>query len=357
VTLVTILAAIVALCVVIIIHEFGHYIAAVATGMKVDRFSVFGIGPPILRLGTWRGTEFVISAIPFGAYVLIRGMEADDGTTPPEDRATSLNFRDKPLWSRMVVIAGGPIANYIGAFLLCLGLFAIAGMPGPTEQAYAIEITQVNDDSSAEAAGIEPGDRLLAIGGTEIDPKRGSEGVIAATQAHRGTDVVIAVDRDGERLELPASLPDKAEGVLGIGMDVLAPRQPVPFSQAAHAAVLFPVVNSREQLVGIWELVTAKREGTVSGPVDIVGHIKKAADRGWPPFIEMTALISTLLGLFNLLPLPALDGGRLAFLFYEGIARRRASPRVEELVHGYGMVALLGLLLIVTIGDVRRLIS
>jgi len=115
-------------------------------------------------------------------------------------------------------------------------------------------------------------------------------------------------------------------------------------------------VVSKLQLVGLWDLVTAKTTGPVSGPVAIVGHIKEAADRGLPKFIEITAIISTLLGLFNLLPLPALDGGRLAFLVYEGVARRRASPRIEEMVHGYGMVALLGLILFVTIGDVRRLI-
>jgi regulator of sigma E protease len=356
VTLVTILAAIVALCVVIIIHEFGHYIAAVWTGMKVDRFSVFGIGPPILKLGTWRDTEFVVSAIPFGAYVLIRGMEADDGTSTAEDRASSQNFRDKPLLSRIIVIAGGPIANYVGAIALFFGLFALAGMPGPAEQATAIEVLDVTKDSAAATAGVQEGDRLLAIGDTAIDPTRGSEGVVLASQAHRGTDAVILVERDGQRLELPATLPDKDEGVLGIRMEVLAPRQAVPVGEAARAAVLGPFLVSKAQLVGLWELITAKTEGTVSGPVEIVRHIKEAADRGLPKFIEMAAIISTLLGLFNLLPLPALDGGRLAFLVYEGVTRRRASPRIEEMVHGYGMVALLGLILFVTIGDVRRLL-
>jgi regulator of sigma E protease len=356
VTIVTILAAIVALCVVIIIHEFGHYIAAVWTGMKVDRFSVFGIGPPILRFGTWRGTEFVISAIPFGAYVLIRGMEADDGSSPPEDRATSANFRDKPLLSRIAVIAGGPIANYIGAMALFFGLYAIAGMPGPVETAYAVEITAVGEDTAAAAAGVQEGDHLLAIGDVAIDPRQGKDGIVAASQTYRGKDVVLTVERGGERLELPATLPDKDEGVLGISMDFLAPREPVGMGEAARAAVLGPIVVSKMQLAGLWDLVTAKSKGDVSGPVAIVGHIKDAAERGMPKFIEMTAIISTLLGLFNLLPLPALDGGRLAFLAYEGVARRRASPRIEDMVHGYGMVALLGLILFVTIGDVRRLI-
>jgi len=348
----TAVAAIVALCVVIIIHEFGHYIAAVATGMKVDRFSIFGIGPPIVKLGTWRGTEFVFSAIPFGAYVQIRGMEADDGTSPPGDRGSSSNFRDKPLLSRILVIAGGPIANYVAATLLFLGVFAGAGLTAPAE---AIEIAAVTSGSAAEAAGVQPGDHLVGIGEVVIDPTREGEDIGLASQAQRGTDTVIAVERNGERLALPASLPAEGDMILGVTMLPVKPRHAVPFSVAAREAVAEPYRITRDQLVGLYRLVTGKLKAKVSGPVGIVESIARAADRGAIEFVLMAAFISTLLGMFNLLPLPALDGGRLAFLSFEAIARRRANPRVEELVHGYGMVALLALIALVTVGDVRRL--
>lgn len=352
-TWVTAVAAIVALCVVIIIHEFGHYIAAVWTGMKVDRFSVFGIGPPIVRFGTWRGTEFVLSAIPFGAYVQIRGMEADDGSSPAVDRESSVNFRDKPLLSRMLVLAGGPIANYVGAMLLFFGVFAIAGLSGPAE---AIEVTSVTAGSAAEAAGVQAGDRLVAVADTEIDPTREGEDIALASQANKGNDVVLGVVRDGARLELPASLPADGDMILGVHMMAIKPRQPVPIGVAAREAVFQPYAITRDQLVGLYRLIAGQIKANVSGPVGIVQTIARAADRGFVEFVLMAAFISTLLGMFNLLPLPALDGGRLAFRLYEGIASRRANARVEDMVHGYGMVALLGLILLVTVGDVRRLI-
>lgn len=354
----TALVAIVALCVVIILHELGHYIAAVATGMKVDRFSVFGIGPPILKLGHWRGTEFVISAIPFGAYVQIRGMEAE----APEDPATpdareagdgSVNFRDKPLGSRIIVIAGGPIANYLTAMAMLLFVYLKAGMPGP---AVAIEITGVRADSAAATAGVLPGDRLVAVGDTAIDPAQKGRDISGATKRYLGGEVELVVARGDSTERLLATLPAEGAAPLGVDLQVVAPRTPVAFGDAASHAVTDPLRDTATQLEGLYLLITGQLEASVQGPVGMVQTIAKAADAGIVPFFVMAAFISTLLGMFNLLPLPALDGGRLMFLFYEGIRRRRASPRVEEMVHGYGMLVLLGLIALVTVGDVRRLL-
>lgn len=355
----TAVVAIVALCIVIILHEFGHYIAAVWTGMKVDRFSVFGIGPPILRFGTWRGTEFVISAIPFGAYVQIRGMEPGDpeeGEVPSAAAAAaeaSPNFRDKPLASRMLVIAGGPVANYLAAMAMLLFVYVGAGMPGPV---VAIEVAGVHGESAAQAAGILPGDRLLAVGDTTIDPSQRGRDVAAATRRYLGSEVDIVVQRGDTTAQLKASLPAESAAPLGVDLQAVAPREPVGFGTAASHAVSDPLRDTAAQLEGLYLLITGKLEASVQGPVGMVQTIAKAADAGIVPFVLMAAFISTLLGMFNLLPLPALDGGRLAFLAYEGISRRRASPRIEEMVHGYGMLALLALIALVTVGDVRRLL-
>lgn len=354
----TAVVAIVALCLVIMLHEGGHYIAAVATGMKVDRFSVFGIGPPIVRFGKWRGTEFVISAIPFGAYVQIRGMEPGDPDEPPMERtpeniAASPNFRDKPLFSRVLVILGGPVANYISAIVILLFVYASAGMPGPV---VAIEVAGVHGDSAAQAAGIEPGDQLVAVGDTTIDPTQRGRDVAAATRRYLGGEVELVVQRGAEAKHLVANLPAESSAPLGVDLRAVAPRESVAFGTAASHALTDPFRDTATQLQGLWLLVTGQLEASVQGPVGMVQTIAKAADAGIVPFLLMTAFISTLLGMFNLLPLPALDGGRLAFLFVEGIRRRRASARVEEMVHGYGMLALLGLIALVTIGDVRRLL-
>jgi regulator of sigma E protease len=346
------LVAIAALCVVIIVHEGGHYVAAISSGMKVDRFSVFGIGPPILRFGSWRGTEFVISAIPFGAYVQIRGMEADDGSVPePSDRGS--NFRDKPLRSRMFVIAGGPIANYLAAIVLSFAVFAGAGVPAGTE---AIEIAKVTPDSAAEHAGLAAGDRIVSIGDTTIDPTQDARDLPVATQRQRGQLIDVVVERDGQVVTVRADLPAEGPAPLGIKPRLITTFAPVSLGVAASTAVAAPFRISAQQLGGLWLLVTGQLQGSVQGPVAIVESIASEAELGLVPFVLQAAFISALLGLFNLLPLPALDGGRLAFLAYEGIARRRASARIEDAVHGYGMLALLLLIALVTVGDVRRLL-
>lgn len=342
--------AIVALCLVIILHELGHYLAAVTSGMKVDRFSVFGIGPAILRLGTWRGTEFVIGAIPFGAYVQIRGMEAAD-ETPGDVSTSTVNFRDKPIHQRAAVLAGGPVANYLTAILLFFAVFAIFG---PKQPPQAIYIDGFRPDSPAQAAGLAPGDEFVAVGSTTIDATLGGRDLLESSEPYRGKTMPVTVRRGESLVEATVDVPQ--EGLaLGVTTSVRAPRERVGFAVAAREAVVAPFTTTATQLKGLWMLVTRQMQGRISGPVDIVNQIAKSAQRGVADFIEMTALISTLLGMFNLLPLPALDGGRLCFLGYEALTRRRASPRIEEMVHGYGMLALLALLLIVTIDDVRRL--
>ncbi len=374
-TLVFWVVAIVALGLVIILHELGHYLVAVWTGMKVDRFSVFGIGPVVAKLGTWRGTEFVISAIPFGAYVLIRGMEPEpdpeqeagvvDGDAIDEDawakarasgqaeaaREDSENFRDKPAWARAAVLAGGPVANYLTAMVLFFVVYAVAGIPG---KATSIEVTKLAEGKPAEAAGMMVGDELVKIGEAEIDPSQGTQGVVDATEPYMGGSVEVTVLREGEPVVLSVE-PAATKPALGAELRANAENISVSTGQAASMAVEQPFAYTRMQLVGLYQLIAGKAEAEMQGPVRIVKHIATSVQNGFIPFLKMAAIISTLLGLFNLLPLPALDGGRLSFVIYEALARRRASARIEEMVHGYGMLVLLVLLLLVTVGDIRSL--
>ncbi|MEM6990232.1 MAG: site-2 protease family protein [Myxococcota bacterium] len=356
----SVVVAIIALCVVIILHEFGHYIAAVKTGMKVDRFSVFGIGPPILKLGTWRDTEFVISAIPFGAYVLIRGMEPEDNDEAAARKAAggpaadSVNFRDKPLWARAVVLLGGPAANYLSAMVILFGVFTVAGVRGPHEH---LIVSGFGKTSSAQQAGMLLDDELIAIDGQAIEPAKGVPGVNALTGPSRGKTVEVTVRRQGALETLQVEIPE-AGAALGIGFQT-APRYAVAVGEAVTKAVSEPIVVTGQQLSALGGALAGLFRGggapELGGPVAIVDHIADRARTGLIPFLTTTAFISTLLGMFNLLPMPALDGGRLAFLGYEAVARRRASARIEEYVHGYGMFALLALIAVVTVGDFRRI--
>jgi len=350
VSAVDILVAIVALGLVIALHELGHYAAAVACGMKVDRFSVFGIGPPIAKLGTWRGTEFVVSAIPFGAYVMIRGMEAADEDNAPAELG-SFNFRDKPLYQRALVIVGGPLMNYLVAILLYVALFAGFGVDGPPR---AIEIAAFVDDSPAQRAGLELGDELVQLGEMVLEPAsaNATTTISSASEPYRGEPMGVVVRRGGELVNAVVEVPQ--EGLaLGIKHRLRRSRERVPFVTALEAAFVKPFSDSAEQLYGWGQLITGRLTTTVQGPVRIVTTMAESASGGLADFVAMTALISTLLGMINLVPLPALDGGRLAFLGYEALARRRADSYIEELIHGYGMMALLLLLACATVGDIR----
>jgi len=365
----TIVTAIVALCVVIILHELGHYLAAVWTGMKVDRFSVFGIGPTVLKLGTWRGTEFVISAIPFGAFVLVRGMEPEPGDYDEPGAvdmdeidddalakaraaapADSDNYRDKPVWARAFMVVGGPAANYLTAMVLFFICYMAAGVPGPANR---IEISSLKGGERAEAAELMVGDRVMTVDGAQVDPLAGPQPIIDVLVAHPEQPVELTIVREGETVS--KTVTPNEDGKIGAVLGPKADRHPIEVTEAIPLAVVKPFSFSKRQLQELWKLITFQRSGRVGGPVQIVAVIVGAIEGGLIPFIWTVAIISTLLGLFNLIPLPALDGGRLTFLLYEAVARRKSNPRIEEMVHGYGILVLLSLMAVVTVMDILKL--
>jgi regulator of sigma E protease len=348
----------------IIVHEFGHYLFAAATGMRVDRFSVLGIGTPIVRLFTYRGTEFVISAIPFGAYVHIVGMEApDDEELAEEKRAraaclaagqedeTKYLFRNRPIWARILTILGGPLANYIAAMAILFGLYTVSG----DQAVRSIEVGGLLSDT-AKASGLEVGDELVKIGDASVQGNGPDRKIRAAAGSHAGTSVDITVQRGDRELVVPVPISD--DGRIGINL-ARGRVESVPMltSVAVKRAVIEPFRVTEQQLRGLWGLISGQSKAEVGGPVAIVDQIRKSAETSAYQYFWMGAVISTMLGMINLLPLPALDGGRLMFLFFEVIARKPANRRVEEMVHGIGMLALLGLILIVTIRDIGKLVS
>lgn len=345
--------AILALSVLIIIHEFGHFACAKIGGMHVDRFSVIGIGPVILKLFTWKGTEFVISAIPFGAYVHIVGMEPEEyaldeeGNLPPPP-AGYRNFRDSPLWARLLTISGGPIANYIAAMLMIIAVTSVVGL----KESFGVEVSGMTCDSPAAVAGIEPGDEILSIEGTPVSGPSHRQSVVDLTTPHLGTTVDVEVSRDEQVLHYDVALNDIAPA-MNVSLADKYEYVPISPGQAIVYGIEWPFVQTGVQLRGLWSLVTGRTEAKVGGPVAIAKAIKGSADRGVVDFIVISALISTVLGMFNLLPLPALDGGRLIFLLYELVSRRTPNKVIEERIHMIGMILLLALIAWATVNDVR----
>jgi regulator of sigma E protease len=321
--------------------------------MHVDRFSVIGIGPVILKLFTWKGTEFVISAIPFGAYVHIVGMEPEEyaldeeGNLPPPPLGYR-NFRDSPLWARLLAIAGGPIANYLAAMILVIAVFASVGL----KEAVGVQVSDFRVGSPAAASGLEVGDEILAVDGVNVQGPDARAKVIDLTVERLGKTVDITVERAGEQLVYPVALNAEAPA-MQTDLAEIGTYVPMNPGKAVVLGAKWPFTQTARQLKGLWSLITGKAEAKVGGPVAIAKAIKVSADRGAVDLIMFSALISTVLGMFNLLPLPALDGGRLIFLFYELIARRPPNKLLEERIHMGGMIALLGLIAWATVNDVR----
>lgn len=340
---VVVLLVIVAFGALVVIHELGHFAIARLAGMRVERFSI-GFGPVVLRLQ--RGdTEWAISALPFGGYVKIAGLSPGDDVDPQDRRA----FSNQPAWRRFLVIAGGPAMNYLFAVALAAAMLASLGFREPDPAAM---VGQVLPAGPAERAGLRPGDRVVAIDG---QPVATWDELVAGIVARPGRAARLTVARETGPVELVAT-PEAAggRGRLGIGQG----SRVVRVGAAGALAAAIRVTNDRagEILAGLGQMVTGRQRAELRGPLGIAQEMARSARAGAAPFITIVWFISIALALFNLLPLPALDGGRLVFLVYEIVTRRRVNQRVENIVHLAGFIALFGLLLAVTLfGDLARL--
>ncbi len=342
-----VVAAVLAVSLLIVLHELGHMAVARALGMRVERFSV-GFGPVIWAF-TRGEVEYVFSALPLGGYVRISGMAPGDDVAPGDATA----YCNQAAWRRVLVLAAGPGANYLIAVVLAAGLLGTTGLPTPDGS------TRVGDlvaGMPAERAGLRPGDRILQVAGAPVE--RWSE-LVAALQRQPGKAIELVVER-GEgaaaaRLTLPITPEDKG-GVGRVGVTPYAPRirlGPADAVVQGFARTNAAATQTLSMLVG---MVTREQKAELSGPVGIAKELVRGARVGADRFLTIVWNISVALALFNLLPLPALDGGRLVFLAYELVTRRRVNEKVESYVHAAGFILLIGLLIGVTLfGDLNLL--
>jgi regulator of sigma E protease len=339
-----ILVVIVVFGLLIVVHELGHFAIARAFGMRVERFSV-GFGPVILRR-TRGATEWAISAIPFGGYVRIAGMAPGDDVAPGDRGA----YANQAAWRRFLVILAGPAMNAVTAVALAAALLATVGFLQPDPRAAVGEVVA---GGAAERAGLRAGDRVVAVDGRPIEtwPE-----LVAAVVASPGRPLALEVERpDAGRLRLAAT-PDDAggRGRLGVGPALRAVR--APGAGALPEAVRLTAARAADTVAGLGQAFRREQRAELRGPLGIVQEMVRSARAGPGPFLQIVWFISIVLAVFNLLPVPALDGGRLVFLAYEIVARRRVNQRVESIVHLAGFVALFGLILAVTVfGDLARL--
>jgi regulator of sigma E protease len=341
-----ILVAILGLSVLVIVHEAGHYFAARAFGMRVTRFSI-GLGPALVTYRPRNSpTTFQLCAIPFAAYVMIAGMNPADEVDPNDPTM----YTNKGVFARIVTIFAGPFANYVAASALIFGLGLTYGWP----EAKATEpmiVESVGADSPASKAGLLAGDVVVEANGRAI---HNVQQLIEVTSPRAGMPTVYVIERAGKLLSPMTITPKKTAqgGIIGVAAQRVVVQRVLSPSEAAYLAVAYPYELTKHYLSGIADLIQRRTTEGLTGPVGIGKIVAEQAEKGVFQFIQILVMISVSLGLMNLVPFPALDGGRLVFLGYELITRRRPNERIEATVHAVGVLFLLGVIALVTLRDV-----
>src|SRR4051812_36377053 len=335
-TIFPILFGILGLGVLMVVHEGGHYLAARAFKMRVTRFSI-GFGPALFRHTPKDSpTTYQIAIIPFLAYVQIAGMNPLEDIDPKDEGS----YANASLVGRITTIVAGPLANYLFASVLFFASIIIGGQLVPTTK------INVQPNSAAEAGQMKTGDKVVEVAGQPINEWDQMRSLIAASP---NKPVDIGVEREGSVLHLTVTPATIANGEGRIGVESVYYSRPAKMREALVYAVREPAEVVIGTMVGLGQMLTGKQKPDLAGPVAIVRETAKAAGGGPARFFGILGLISAYLGAFNLLPIPALDGGRLMFLAYEATTRRRPDPKVEAQVHAVGLLMMLALVLFVTI--------
>ena len=335
------LIAIALLGVLMVVHEGGHYLAARAFGMRVTKFSI-GIPPVLFRFQPKDSpTTFQIGAIPFFAFVQIAGMNPLE-EIDPQDKGS---YANASLIGRITTIFAGPLANYLAASLFFLVSIFWSGQTQVTTT-----IKEVMPNQPAAVAGIKGGDRMVEVDGTKVETWEQFRELVSK-RANKETQIV--VDRGGEPVTLtvpPAASGEGGEGRIGAKSQEKV--VPVPFEQAVKTSLTLPPRVVAELVSSLAKIFTGKQKAELGGPAAIVKEGAKAVDEGFGFIMYFVGILSANLAGFNLLPFPALDGGRLIFLGYEAVSRRRPNAMIEAHIHLLGFVMLLALMVFVTWGDV-----
>ena len=373
----TTLIFVLTLSILVFVHEWGHFQFARWAGMKVNRFAI-GF-PPFIYTKKYRGIDYSIGALPIGGMVDIAGLGSEEemvhtvkgeGQTPVVNHARPYGqkqFQDGSLFWRFMVLFAGPLMNFILAIVVCIALFSIIGVASQMNQNY---VGATINGSPAAKAGVQTGDLIVGVGDVKtVDALKITE-MIRATppgqavnlQLKRG-DKLVSVPVTPELKSNPENGTDKKVPTIGVNF-ALDPASVTKYERvgvvnATKLAFLGSLDMSKQILNLVRRAFTGKLTDTdkssVGGPVAIAKMAKTSSDAGPYQLLLFGASLSINLGLLNLLPLPALDGGRILFLGYELIMRRPIDPRKEGLVHAAGMVLLLAFMLFITLRDVIRL--
>jgi regulator of sigma E protease len=355
----TIFAFILVLGLLIFVHEFGHFIFAKLFGVRVLKFSL-GFGPKVV--GKVIGeTEYVISAFPLGGYVKMFGENPDEQQVPGEDREVS--FAHKPVWQRFLIVLAGPIFNLLFPVVLFFMIFTFVGIPTDVD---TTQVGKVNENSPAALGGMRPGDVIL-----QIDNKTttGWLDVLEIVKNSQGKPVSVILQRGGEQLTL--QVVPKIDVVKTIFGEKIEERYMIGIMKARE------LTYEESDIIGAfknaclqtWMYISLTATGVVKiiqrivpaselgGPILIAKIAGEQMKAGWLDLVYFISLLSVNLGLLNLLPIPVLDGGHLAFLTIEGVRRKPMNERAQIVAQQVGIGLLGTLMVFVFYNDIVRLFS
>ena len=334
--------------VIVLIHEFGHFIFAKKSGIYVYEFSI-GMGPRIFKWTRKNDeTEYSIRLIPIGGFVQMAGEEIEDDPEVPKDK----KFSVKTFGQKFMTVIAGIMNN----FLLAIFLFFLIALFNGAPQNKAI-VGEISEDYPAYTSGLKEGDRILKVNGKNAATY---DTLALELQVNTGKNIKLEVDRNGqtETVNLkPKKVKENGEEVYRYGFTITDEVETGFFASLKYAfSKTFSLLHQMILVIGY--LVTGNLNlNALAGPVGIFGIVGTAADAGIWSVLSLIALLSVNVGFINLLPLPAFDGGRLLFIIIEKIKGKPVDPRLENTIHAVGFFLLMALMLLITYNDIIRLIK
>jgi regulator of sigma E protease len=383
----TLIIFIIVLGILVLVHELGHFLFAKKAGVHVEEFGI-GYPPKATTLGTWWGTRFSLNWVPFGGFVKIlgenydkaQGLETkiDNGTLDDSSevsniaispKRSALNFVQVSRKWQALILAGGVLFNVLFAWILFSLAFMI-GIPTPVDNEFggevknpSLTVISVLQNSPAKEAGLKSGDKIISISfGNEIPLEPTSPEIVSDFINKSIGDIKLDIIR-GEKLIKFNIIPDESiiedKRVIGISMDVVGELS-LPPHKAVYEGAKVTARFTYLTVEGLYGLVKDAFKGEadmsqVTGPVGIVGLVGDASRLGFAYLVTFTALISINLAIINMIPFPALDGGRLLFVAIEGITKKPINPKFAMVVNTVGFGVLILLMIVVTYRDIVKL--
>ena len=348
-----ILIFVLALSILVLVHEFGHFFAAKITGVKVEEFGL-GLPPRIVGKKRW-GTIWSLNWLPIGGFCKLFGEDPNEKGATKEKNS----FLSKNAWEKGLIVLGGVIMNIVLAVVIFSLVYSIVGVPIETDK---VKIIGVAERSPAVEAGLKEGDWVKNVNGVEI--KKGSE-LTEEVVKLAGENVQMLINREGEDMDLVVAVRKEApegEGLMGIVISNTEMEKIKWYQFYKGIGAGFKEAYFWGKVIGggVYQMISGLLMGQVpkdvSGPIGMYEATSSIrSNQGLLAVIHFFGVVSVNLAVVNVLPFPALDGGRIIFVIYELLTKKRANEKFEAMVNNIGMVILLGLILLITIGDISKL--